>query len=75
MENIAAYEAAAPFKPFTTWDYIILVCTVFLETVRVLILSIPNNLLSIWHCFVYPAHKSVGGQTALVRLNVKMFCG
>lgn len=66
MDNIVTYEAAPTYKQFTTWDYIALVGAVFLDLVRVLILSIPNNLLSIWHCFVYPARKSVDGQTALV---------
>lgn len=68
MDNIVSYEAAPPLKQFTTWNYIALFGTVFFNVVRVLILSIPNNLLSIWLCFVYPTRKSVEGQTALVRV-------
>lgn len=70
MENIESYEAASPLKQFTFWDYILLIGSVCFDGVCVLILSIPNTILSIWHCFVYKARKSVAGQTALVRVKI-----
>lgn len=71
MENIfdfgkVPYEAAEPIKESTTYEYIAFFAGVFFDVFRVMVLSIPNYLLSILHCFVYPARKSVTGQTALV---------
>lgn len=76
MENIfdlgkVPYEAAPPSKQFTVWDYIALILAVLLDFARVLILSIPNDLLSIFHWLIRPAMKSVHGQTALVSLIVQ----
>lgn len=75
MENIldlgkVPYEAAPPLKQFTFCEYVALFGAVFLDLARVVILSIPNDLLSIFHWFISPSKKSVYGQTALVSLSV-----
>lgn len=71
MQNIfdfgkVPYEAAQPIRPSTTYEYIEFLAIVFFDVIRVMVLSVPNYLLSLLHCFVHPASKSVTGQTALV---------
>lgn len=71
MQNIfdsgkVPYEAAKPIKKFTILEYIQFFAGISFDLFRVMVFSVPNYLLSILHCFVYPSRKSVIGQTALV---------
>ncbi|KAG4071374.1 hypothetical protein HA402_004078 [Bradysia odoriphaga] len=60
------YVAADPIKQQSFSDQIVFAILVLYDLIKVLVLSAPNCLLSVYHCVIGKPKKSVRGQTVLI---------
>lgn len=65
--GIVAYEAAPSMVPPSLPDKCLLVFYLFVDIVRVLVLSVPKFITSLVFLFVNRPRKNISGQLALVR--------
>lgn len=71
MENVlnigsSSYEKAEPIKAPTCRERLVFGCELFIDTIKVVVLSIPLWFVAFYRLFVSPRKKSVFGQTVLV---------
>lgn len=64
--GLVPYVAADPIEKIGKWKKFVFLLLVFCDIIKVLVLSTPNWLISIYYCIISPPKKCVKGQTVLV---------